>query len=266
MSELYELVNYTSDIDYLVGTYIREYDISKANINILLWKGVISIEEYNRLYVADRMVRQITIGKLERDNPEVTEILKAGIIEAKKLFFESNGIQDYQVLSIKNDAVYLIGVIPKYTKFGNVEFLCKNIYTSYYKVFKIQYFYNYDAINQKEVLDIKGIGEDRIALHKNFFYEFLCELLYEATMDSIENVILLIQHFSENYVNLHLDIEYYREFTPDSMYRIKHALSYMEVKAEHLPKDAKYALDISHNYNILREFYKMFSQIYFGKR
>ena len=33
--KLYEQTNYLADIDYLLSTYIREYDISKANINIL---------------------------------------------------------------------------------------------------------------------------------------------------------------------------------------------------------------------------------------
>ncbi len=210
MSELWKLVNYTADIDYLIGSYIREYDISKANINILLWKGLISIEQYNFLYNSDRMTRQVTIGMLRRNNPELGEALDAGVIEAKKLFFEANDIQDYEVLSIKNDAIYLINKIPMITKFDNVEFVCKNIYTSYINIFKIQYLYYLDPINKKEVLDIKGIGEDKISFHRNFFYEFLLELLYTSTVDSIENVLWIIQAFSQKYVSLDLAIGYYR--------------------------------------------------------
>ena len=50
------------------------------------------------------MVRQTFVGKLQRDNQSIVRILKDGIIEAKKMFFEANYIDDKDVLSIKNDA------------------------------------------------------------------------------------------------------------------------------------------------------------------
>lgn len=266
MSELCELVNYTANIDYLIGSYIREYDIAKANINILLWKGAISVEQYNFLYNADRMTRQTAVGNMRLSNPELGKILDAGVLEAKKLFFEANNIQDYEILCIKNDAIYLINKIPMVTKFDNVEFTCRNIYTSYLNIYKIQYFYYYDPMSNKEVLDIKGIGDKNIVLHQNYFYEFLSELLYVSTVDSIENVLLVIQAFEQKYVSLNLDIGYYREFNPASQYRIRGGLHYMSVLADHLPEKDKCYLNISYNYNILRELYKIFSQIYFNRR
>lgn len=266
MSELWGQVNYTADIDYLIGSFIREYDISKANINILLWKGLISIEQYNFLYNADRMTRQVTIGKMRAANPALGEALDAGVIEVKKLFFEANNIQDYEVLAIKNDAIYLINKIPTVTKFDNVEFTCRNIYSSYLRIFKIQYLYYFDPMTRKEVLDIKGIGEQQIALHQNYFYEFLLEVLNVSTVDSIENVLWLIQAFTGKYVSFNLDIGYYREFNPASQYRIQGGLHYMDILADHLPEKDKVCLNISYNHNILRELYKIFSQIYFNKR
>lgn len=265
MSELWKSVNYTADIDYLIGSFVREYDIAKANINILLWKGLISIEQYNFLYNADRMTRQITIGKMRASNPDLGKALDDGVLEVKKLFFESNNIQDYEVLAIKNDAVYIINKIPMITKFDNVEFVCKNVYTSYLRINRIQYLYYFDTMTKKEVLDIKGIGEQQVALHQNFFYEFLLELLNVSTVDSIETVLLLIQAFSQKYVNLDLEIGYYREFNPSSCYRIRGGLHYMNLLADHLPEKDKGCVDISYNYSILRELYKIFSQIYFNK-
>ena len=40
---------YTLNIPYLISRYIREYDISKANINILLYKKYIDQDMYNLL-------------------------------------------------------------------------------------------------------------------------------------------------------------------------------------------------------------------------
>lgn len=264
---LYENVNYTANVDYIIGSYIREYDIAKANISILYWKGVLNREQYDFLYHADRMTRQVTIGKLRQKNPELGKALDAGIIEAKKIFFEANNIKDFDVLCIKNDAVYLINRTPNITRISDtVEFVCKNIYTSYLYINRVQYMYFYDPIMKKEVLDIKGIGEDNIEKHRNYFYEFLMELLYTATTDSIENTLMLIQDFSNKYVLGDLDLGYYREFNAASQFRIQGGLSYMEVTADHLPESSKGILNKSYNYSVLQELYKIFTQIYFNKR
>ena len=112
MSDLYTRVNYSSDISYLNNVFIYELDISKANISILYSLEAIDKETYEYLYNAERMVRQVYIGKLMKNNKKIIKILKTGIIAAKKMLFESNNIQDYDVLSIKNDAVFLINRIP----------------------------------------------------------------------------------------------------------------------------------------------------------
>ena len=38
---IYEETNYSAGINYLTNTFIREYDISKANINVLYSKGLL---------------------------------------------------------------------------------------------------------------------------------------------------------------------------------------------------------------------------------
>ena len=90
---LWENINYLAEISYLPNTLIYEYDISKANINVLYSKGVIDKKTYDYLYNAERMTRQVYVGKLQRDKA-IVDILKAGIIEAKKILFEANDIKD----------------------------------------------------------------------------------------------------------------------------------------------------------------------------
>ena len=130
---LFDKVNYTADISYLTNVFIYEYDISKANINILYTKNVISKEIYDYLYNAERMTRQVYVGKLCKD-VSISNILKAGIIEAKKMLFEANNIQDRDILSIKNDAVFIINKKLANTEFGLIKFMKKNVYTSFYKI------------------------------------------------------------------------------------------------------------------------------------
>ena len=143
--ELWENINYTSEISYLNNIFIYELDIQKANINILYSKGVIDKETYDFLYNSERMVRQVYIGKLQKDTT-VVNVLKQGIIEAKKTLFEINNIKDYEVLSIKNDAVFIIGRLPKVTDFGLVKFIPKNTYTGFYRVCNYEFYYFYSNI------------------------------------------------------------------------------------------------------------------------
>ena len=135
-SKLYQKVNYTAPIDYLISKNIREYDITKSNINILLFFNKISKEQYDHFYNMDKTERNETIGKIIRDDEELKQAILDGVIEAKRMFFEANNIQDDEVLSIKNDAVFIIDRAMKYTKFGNIEFVNKNSYTSFYKFYK----------------------------------------------------------------------------------------------------------------------------------
>lgn len=263
--KLYSAVSYSANIDFLLNNYVREYDISKANINILLHRKLITEDLYNFLKQSDRMVRQVTIGKMLRDNPSLSEELKNGIIETKQRFFEVNNIQDYEVLSIKNDAVYLINKIPKITKFDNIEFACKNIYTSYYKIFNVEYYYYFDIVNNIENIDIKGIGDDKLEYHKNHFLEFLLVIFNSAQVDDIKETINLLKIFSDKYLKMGLDIEYYRNFNASSLYSLKPIMKYSSVNAKFLPEKHKDIIDISHNYNILRELYKIYTSIYFNK-
>ena len=40
-TELWRSLNYKTQYKYFINTFIREYDLSKANINALLWGGCV---------------------------------------------------------------------------------------------------------------------------------------------------------------------------------------------------------------------------------
>ena len=267
ISELYKKINYKSDTPYIISRYIREYDISKANINILYSLKLISEQEYRYLYNANRMERQIRVGLLQQQYPEITKALQEGIIEAKKNFFISNNIQDHQVLAIKNDAIFLIDKIALNTKFGMVEFMNKNTYTSYYKLpyNNIELFYYIDMANGVEKLDVKGIKEETLLLHENYFLEFLKVLFCSAETEPIEDVINLLVTFYENYLNLNLDINYYREFNSESCIRLKKMSKLYSFKADFLEECHKEYIDICYNLNILRHLHQIYSGLLFSR-
>ena len=61
-TSLWKSVNYKTPIKYFVNTYIREYDLSKANINALLYTGRITQEEHATYLSMDKQEREVKIG------------------------------------------------------------------------------------------------------------------------------------------------------------------------------------------------------------
>lgn len=263
ISQLYNKVSYTAPISYLINANIVEYDMSKANINILLYKGVISRKDYEYYYNLPKKIREIKIGLLQRD-AKVAEALKSGFIGFKKMFFEANNIQDSEVLSIKNDAVFLINKIPSITTFENLTFARKNSYTSFYKLGRLELYYYYDFISGEENLDIKGMSEYNQSLHEKYFMDFLKCIFNSAQLDAITETLSLLKDFHENYVAYKLELGYYREFNAESKYLIKpFPNSYQVFKAEHFnPANIQY-INIEFNEFILRELFKIYTNIYF---
>ena len=103
-----KMKNYLAPIQYLTSHFIYEYDISKANINILLNIGAIDQNTYDYLYRLPKITREIMVGYMMADRKEdkLAQRVLQGIKEYRGLFFEANSIQDYSVLSIKNEKLF----------------------------------------------------------------------------------------------------------------------------------------------------------------
>lgn len=263
---LWDKVNYTADISYLTNIFITEYDISKCNINVLYTKGAIDKQTYDYLYNSERMVRQTFVGKLQRDNPEIAKILKSGIIEAKKIFFEANSIEDRDVLSIKNDAVFLINKKPKIRKFGLIEFMPKGLYTSFFKFRGIEIYYYYNNMNKMEYIEVKGISEENLAKHEGYFLQLLKDIFYSIQINGPEITLRMIKDFYKEYISRDLPIEYYRKFDTGSKYHYNcNTIINTGFEAEYVSETNKSIIDISYNLSILMQLQKYVVSMYFNK-
>lgn len=261
---LYDKVNYTADISYLTNVFIYEYDISKCNINILFIKNVIDKKTYDYLYEAPRMVRQVYVGKLCKDK-NVSNVLSFGIIEAKKMFFETNNIQDRDVLSIKNDAVFIIGRKVQYTEFGLIKFVAKNIYTSFYKLYNMELYYYYSNATKEEYLDVKGISDENLKYHEEYFLQIIKDLFYSIQVNGPEISIRMLKDIYNEYISLQLPVECYRQFNTQSEYHFKFkcgTTGYGIVNATDMHKQM---LDITFNLSIIMELQRIILSLYFNK-
>ena len=197
---MYDKVNYTADISYLTNVFITEYDISKCNINVLFIKGFIDKKTYDYLYNSEKMVRQVYVGKLQKENPKIVKALKEGIIEAKKMLFEANNILDRDVLSIKNDAVFIINRQLNITKFGLIEFVPKGIYTSFFKIHGLELYYYYNNITKEEYIEVKGISNKSLENHENYFLQLLKDIFYSIQINGPEITLRMIKDVYMEYI------------------------------------------------------------------
>lgn len=242
---------YTAPISYIIGTYIREYDISKANINILYHENKLKQTQYNFLYSCPKIQREIYIGKMIKNNPELYTVLKNGIRKFRVKLYTSNSLNDSDILSIKNDALFIIDKELMNTKFDNIQFLLKNIYTSYYKIYNMEFYF--DRINDK--LDVKGMG-DSLKYHEEYFGDLLKFLMSEAETHSPEVFIKTIRECINSFVHYEYPIQYYREFNNRSNYKSKIRIANESYYMNTLPEDSDPSMiDISFNYGILYTLY-----------
>ncbi len=244
---------YTSSIDFIFNHYIREYDIRKANISILHEAGIISGETYARLYNADRMQRQVYIGNMIKENKYIGDKLADFIIKYKEEFFSKNMIKDYQVLSIKNDAVFLIDTIPMFTKFGktrNIEFVLKNTYTHFMKLDRLEIYYG-KSFNQ-EVIDVKGIKDEDLEKYHMPFLNIILDFFRNMNDYGAEKSLDYISSIIDAYLRKDLGIEYYRNFRSNSDYVMNSPTAAYSIIS--VPED--YNFDINYNLYLLRQMHK----------
>lgn len=262
IGKLYEKTLYTVPVDFII-TPIYEYDISKANISILLQKGVIDVSQYNDFYNMNREDRQINIGYMQRNNPEIIKILEEGFKEARYSFIVSNNIQDDEIVSIKKDSLFITKQ-ANVTKFGHVNFTLRNTYSIMVKIHKLEVYYNINPMSFEHSIDIKGIKNEVLIKHESTYIHLLCEILYLICNNRPEDAIRYMKNFVIDYDNLILPIEFYREFNQQSLYRVS------SVNSAYYIDDAiglnSCNLDISYNRQFNRELMKLITSLFISMR
>ena len=269
MQTLWNKFRHKAPIRCLIDTQIREYDITKANISVFRDLNLIDESMYQELLHSEKLAREITIGNLIANNPQLSSALSEGIKQAKKKFFELNEIQDEEILEIDNDAVFIIGgrTIRHQQISPRIFFRLDQAYTSFYEVCNIRYYYFLDRIQKIEILTPKGLGSKGTDLHSRYMLDFLKELFYTAQIDGVMAAIQLLSEFYKNYVSGKLDIEYYRELNSQSHFAIRPFDESYSYSTDSITYNLRKYLNTNFNEIVLREFNRLlFYEYTKGKR
>jgi hypothetical protein len=265
-SGLWRNINYKTPVKYYINTYIREYDLSKANINALLYQGRIDKSQYNIFYNMDKKQREITIGKMISKDRTIYQDIQSGIKEAKRKLFLTNNIEDLDIVSIKNDAVFIVGKYLKETEFPPFTFIVKNEYNIFLQLQELEIYYS-DFIDNGGYdinIDVKGIGDNNLLLHQNGMLDLICEVCRRLQRESIDETMSYVSMMYSKFINRELGKEYYRNFDSFSMYIIPTFMQFVQVPD--ISEDMKYAVDINRNLSIMRNLVGIISDIYRQKK
>lgn len=260
MTSLWEKDNYTSSIPYVVNQYITEYDIVKANISVLYHEGVIDKRLHDTLWNADKHHREVFIGQMQKHNSHVSEVKAAGIKKFRRLFCEANGLEDHDILSIKNDAIFVIGKECKNTQFDNITFRTANQYKVYVKIGILEIYYGFDPMTGSEIIDVKGIKDNILERHKDCMIYYLCEVFHTLLVGRPEDAIKYHSEILEQFLSRSLPMGFYREFNAESGYRVCSSRSSFTMAD--LSEYYRDIVDICTNLNVMREIGSILSDIF----
>lgn len=208
MSNLYMKTNYTSDVRYIKDTVITEYDIKSAGMNILFDSGYFNEEQYNKLKNTSKYERNVIIGKMLRNNKRMNEVLMNGFKIARKIFIESNNLNDSDILSIKKDAIFVIGKKCNNLKISkNVRFVESKEYDNYINILDKEHYINL----YKNEMDIKGYSSEVKEHHKNYLFKFLTECLWEDKKKDKTDLYKKLLIFKDNLITNNLPMGYYKD-------------------------------------------------------
>lgn len=251
---LLEKSSYLYPSRYVSGRIV-EYDIKSANITMLHKYKKIDDSYFSFLSHLPKRDREIEIGNLIRLDISYFNTIRDGIKEAKIKLFDSNNIKLNEVIRIANDAVYINRSYDlKYIIFDDVEFKKKSLNSVMMKLCNLIIFFycDHDIFH----IDIKGMDEETMKLHENYFLSDLSQIIFLMERVSVESAMEYFNILFDNYINLKLPKEYYRCFDSKSLYKYNKINFYM--------MDIENINDIDINYNLflLRELWSILLERY----
>lgn len=196
------------NIDYIFNTEIIEYDMRDAGFNLIKQFKLLPEEKIKELEKLGKgFERHKQVGILQGKDPVFSKALLSKFADMRTIFVNMNNITDDNIISVRKDAIFLIGEVQK-TKFGQLEFAKKNVYTSYIRFPLIQ---DMEIYYSNMGLDIKGMSDNAVNRHRLY----MIDLLFK-TMGSIEDhnprVKKTLIAFIEKYKAGEIDDGFYLEF------------------------------------------------------
>ena len=247
-SKLWSKDKYTDDnISYIINNTIIEYDMQSAGFNLIKEFDLLpECDKYmiDRWEKMDKMQRKVSIGWYEKKHPEFKKVKRDAFARARRLFFIANNVEDFEVLAIKKDAIFLLREATE-LEFGYIKFVPKNEYTDYVIL------NNVEVYHERGKIDIKGIQDEIVLRHKDGWLKAISFIFAKMkTANGKEEVATFLKELMYEYKTLDLPIDFYREFNKSSLYLSNMTLDGKAIEFKELPEEVT-VYDLNITYNLL---------------
>jgi len=237
------------DRPFIINSEIIEWDIKSANLSIIKEYNLLSEGKIEKIEKMDKQDRVIFVGKEMAKDPAFSKILEESFNSIIDKFIELNDLdKNYDVLTIKRDAVFIINKKPLVTKIGNnINFIPKNTYTSFIYIKPYEFYFTNNGN-----IEIKGLSknfETEIKpLHENGILEFLNDVVAIAVNSNMnfKKMNTYLSEFVTAYKNRELPFDYYREFNASS--KFKYVMYENEMLMDNIDDSILDSIDIQYNY------------------
>lgn len=235
-------------MEYIFGSRIVEYDMKSAGLSLVTYFKLLPESTIDDIRRMEKKARVIKLGLIQREDKEFAKKLSDAFKEARRMFFEANGLDEESILSIKKDAFFLVDSYPKTTEFGEIKFVEKNKYSTFFYLNKLEFYLN----TKLKEIDIKGLGQneslDKVKeMHGDYMLSFFQKFskMKELNSDEVAMANFLCK-FVKEYRNKELPIGYYRELNREHMYSVYDTELDQMLKIKDTGDTEK--LDVSYNY------------------
>ena len=195
-------------------TMITEWDMKSGNTSILREFSLIPEKKIEKIEQMSRELRQKEVGLLQKKDKSLASKLEAGFDEIITRFIAVNELENDDIISIKRDAIFIRSRTPKFQTIGQYcTFRPKGVYSAFLLLDGKEFYMTPDSF------DIKGFPDDKVSLHNNGILSYVHAFLEDFDYD-MRGLNQYCKEFVSAYKNKELPIEFYREFSSDSQFKI----------------------------------------------
>lgn len=200
------------NIEYLFDEDIIEYDMKDAGFSLIKQYQLLPDSKIKELETLEKgFERHKAIGVLQKYDKIFSNSLLNKFAEARSNFISANNISSNDILSVKKDAIFTLKKCHR-TKFDNILFSEKNIYSSYIRFTEITNLEIYYSANK---VDIKGMGDSAVNRHRLYMLDFIKSVISMIELKD-PRIKRYISNFVKDYKTGNIDEIFYLEFNNKS--------------------------------------------------
>ena len=189
--------------------------------------------------------REIKVGLLCREDKTLSKSLSLAFDNIMTEFLEANKIdKEFDIVSIKKDAAFVINKEPVITTFGPVVFIPKNVYKAFIKIGRYEFFLKadntFDVKHWPKSVDVHIFDDGVLEMIKETL------LVAETNNGNLSAMAEYLHSFAEHYKSKNLDFEYYREFNEHADFLVH--TGNCDIRLQDMSDEFIDECDISHNY------------------